>query len=90
MLVADGLGAFIFFSNPQNETPLQTLYLRYRSIFCSMGVGFLCLNPCFNVFQKNLQTFYLDFETLYLDFKLHCDYNENISFYVTVLVTSFS
>jgi len=55
-----------------------------------MGVGFFCLNRSFEAFQKNLQTFYLDFKTLYLDFKLYSDYNENISFYVTVLVTSFS
>lgn len=55
-----------------------------------MGVGFFCLNRELEAFQKNLQTFYLDFKTLYLDFKLYSDYNENISFYVTVLVTSFS
>lgn len=36
MLVADGLGAFIFF----HETSLQTLYLRDRLFFCSIGVGF--------------------------------------------------
>ncbi|VXA91088.1 hypothetical protein BACI348_110021 [Bacillus altitudinis] len=64
--------------------------MRYRSIFCSMGVGFFCLDLGLEAFQKNLQTFYLDFKTLYLDFKLYSDYNENISFYVTVLVTSFS
>lgn len=58
--------------------------------FLFNGSRVFCLNRSFEAFQKNLQTFYLDFKTLYLDFKLYSDYNENISFYVTVLVTSFS